>query len=306
MGHHNKCEKKANMYETICRECDLRKLKKSIKEAGLKPEVKCSCPITVFGPTDKAFKNFVPSDTCGDLEEILKYHIVPLYLKSCKLKNDTKYPTLRVKEGFDTVEEVRVNVYKCPTFKNVITVNGAKVVEADIKAKNGVLHKIDQVLCPPAGTIVEIALSNPDFSVLVELVLAADPAVLAAISNPDANLTLFAPTNAAFQSLATELGLTLQELADFLKANPDVLTQVLLYHTLGQTVFSAALRKGLTKDIATLSSLSDNTIDICKKCDNIKVIDNLNRKSEVVGADILAVNGVIHVINKVLLPISVV
>lgn len=300
MGKHYHCkDKKKNMYKTICRECDLSTLKASIKEAGLKEAIETLCPITVFGPTNKAFKSFVPSETCGDLDQILLYHVVPQCLKSCKLKNDTKYPTLR--DG----EEVRVNVYERPLFKNVITVNGAKVVEADIKAKNGILHKINQVLCPPAGTIVEIAIADPDtFSVLVELVLAADPVVLEAISDPNSNLTLFAPTNQAFEALAAELGLTLQELIDFLKANQELLTQVLLYHVLGQTVFSAALKKGLTWDIPTLSSLEDNTIDICRRCDKIVVIDNLKRKSKVIAADVLAVNGVIHVIDQVLLPVS--
>ena len=279
-----------DMFCLICSQCDLRDLKKALREAGLAEAVATLDPITVFGPTNKAFKSFSSGPTCGTLSEVLLYHVVNQKLKSCQLKNDTLYPTLR--EG----KSVRVNVYERPIFRDVITVNGAEVVEADLKACNGVLHKIDQVLCPPAGNIVEIAQSVPDLSILVELVVAAG--LVDALANPDANLTVFAPTNAAFTALLAETGLTL----DQIKASP-ALAQVLLYHVLGQTVFSAALKSGLTWGIETLQG---ETVDICNKCDKIVVRDQLHRKSKVVQKDVLATNGVVHVVDRVLLPFSLV
>jgi len=289
------------MYKTIRKQCDLHDLTKALNEAGLREAVATLDPITVFGPTDCAFSKFNPGPTCGNLDEILLYHVVNQRLPASKLENDKLYPTLR--EG----AKVRANVYSCPTFKDVITINGAKVVEANIKASNGVLHKIDKVLCPPAGTLLELAASTPSLSILAAAVGAADPVVAAALNNPALSLTLFAPDNKAFENLADELGVSLDELLAFLldPANKQVLTDILLYHVLSEdvgTVFSAALRKK-TRDVPTL--LSGKTVDIKKKRKDIYVIDELHRYSKVVGKDNLATNGVAHIIDEVLLPFSV-
>lgn len=277
------------MFSVIKCECDLSDLKKALCEAGLAEAIATQDPITVFGPTNKAFRNFNPGPDCDFLPDVLLYHVVPEKLTSCKLQKQGQnqlYPTLL--DG----QSVRVNVYERPIFRNVITVNGAEVVEADLKACNGVLHKIDQVLCPPAGNIVELAQMSPDLSILVELVVAAG--LVDALSDPNAALTVFAPTDQAFMDLLAETGLTL----DQIKASP-ALSQVLLYHVLGQVVFSAALKPGLTWGIPTLEG---ETIDICNKCQKLLIRDQLDRKSRVITKDILASNGVIHVIDKVLLP----
>jgi len=281
------------MYETISNMCDLRELTNAVDSAGLQEAVATLDPITLFGPTNEAFCNFTPGETCGELTDILLYHVVPAAVMSGDLVNDTLVPTAR--EG----AMVRTNVYNCPTFNDVITINGAEVVKADIEATNGVLHKINKVLCPPAGTILDLAVGNPDFSILVQAVLAADPAVAEALGNPDLSLTLFAPNNAAFVSLLEETGLTLEEVL----ALPN-LTNILLYHVLGLslgTVFSAAIKYCSTPNVPTF--LEGKTIDLFRDCcDDIQITDQLNRVSNVVGADVLASNGVVHVIDKVILP----
>ena len=182
-------------------------------------------------------------------------------------------------------------MYSCPTFNDVITVNGTIVVEADIKATNGVLHKIKRVLCPPAGNVAEIAVSNPDFSILVEALVAADLVDAVATTDP---ITVFAPTNEAFEALLVELGITKEELL-----SSSDLPNILLYHVLGQTVFSPAIKCGKTKGIPTLNN--GETIDL-KRCKNICIRDKQGRLSKVVLPDVLAENGVIHAIDKVLLP----
>lgn len=284
MGRHLK-----NMFKTISRQCDLQALKNAIVSQNLESAIATSDPITVFGPIDKAFENFVPGPTCGDLTQILLYHVVPQYLPSrkfCKNNADNLYPTLR------TGKSVRVNVYSCPTFNNVTTVNGVKIVEEDIYACNGVLHKIKKVLCPPSGTIAQVVSSNPDFSILLEAVVKAG--LVPALSDPAAKLTVFAPTNAAFEALLVELGITKEQLL-----NLPNLQAILLYHVLGQVVFSAAIKNGKTKDIPTLNG---KTIDLKRKCSKLDVIDQQGRRAKVIGVDILAENGAIHVIDKVLLP----
>jgi len=279
------CHKK-NMFKTISRECDLQALKDAIVSQGLEEAIATLDPITVFGPTNKAFKKFEGCDQVEDLTQLLLYHVVPEYLKSSDFtKSDQKYKTL-----FDD-KEVRVNVYSCPTFNDVITVNGSVVVEADIKATNGVLHKIKRVLCPPAGNVAEVAVSNPDFSILVEALVAADLVDAVATTDP---ITVFAPTNQAFQDLLVELGITKEELL----SRPD-LPDILLYHVLGQAVFSPAIKCGKTKGIPTLNN--GETIDL-KRCKNICIRDKQGRLSKVILPDVLAENGVIHAIDKVLLP----
>jgi len=276
-----------NMFKTISRQCDLQALKDAIVSQNLEEAIATTPDITVFGPVDKAFKNFVPGPTCGDdLKQILLYHVVPQLLPSDKFVNDTLYPTLR--EG----KSLRVNVYSCPTFNNVTTVNGVKIVEEDIYATNGVLHKIKKVLCPPSGNVAEVVASNPEFSILLTAVVKAG--LVEALSDPSANLTVFAPTNAAFEALLVELGITLEQLLEL----PN-LSEILLYHVLGQVVFSAAIKNGKTKDIPTLDN--GKTIDLKRKCGKIYVVDQQDRTAKVVGADVLAENGVVHAIDKVLL-----
>lgn len=277
---------KKNMFKTISRECDLQALKDAIVSQGLEEAIATLDPITVFGPTNKAFKKFEGCDQVEDLTQLLLYHVVRKYLKSSDFtKQDQKYKTM-----LDD-KEIRVNVYSCPTFNDVITVNGSVVVDADIKATNGVLHKIKRVLCPPAGNVAEIAVSNPDFSILVEALVAAD--LVDTVATTDA-ITVFAPTNEAFQDLLVELGITKEELL----SSPD-LADILLYHVLGQTVFSPAIKCGKTKGIPTLNN--GETIDL-KRCKNICIRDKQGRLSKVILPDVLAENGVIHAIDKVLLP----
>jgi len=285
------CKCKKNVYERVKCEKNLSTLKSAIdSEPAIKTALETADPVTLFAPTNKAFEKF---EGCGELSlaEILSYHAVPQYLPSCKLENDKLYDTLLPET------KVRVNVYQRPIFKNVITVNGAKVKEADLKAKNGVVHKIKKVLCPPSKNILELALETPELSTLVVAVQAASPAIADALANADP-LTVFAPTNEAFEKLDKSLQKCGSSLAELLQ-NQALLDQVLLYHVLGQSVFSAALKKGLTWGIETLQG---KTLDIKRKCEDIEIIDQLHKKSKVVTADILATNGVVHLIDRVLLP----
>ena len=304
--HQENHDCKRNMYKTIRRECDLRSLTKAINEAGLREAVETLDPITVFGPTDCAFSKFEGGETCGDLDQILLYHVVNQKLYAGDLGNDKLYETLRDGDEPGSKLTIRANVYSKPTFKNVITINGAKVVEDNIKATNGVLHKINKVLCPPAGTLLELAINTPTLSILVAAVQAADPIVADVLGNAEISLTLFAPDNDAFARLASELGITLDELLEFLLApeNQQVLTEILLYHVLSDnigTVFSAALRKR-TENVPT--ALPEKTVDIKKKCGKILLRDELDRMAKVISKDNLATNGVAHIIDNVLLPFN--
>jgi transforming growth factor-beta-induced protein len=140
-------------------------------------------------------------------------------------------------------------------------------------------------------TIVEIAGGNPDFSTLVAAVTAADPAIAEALSG-EGPLTVFAPTNAAFDALLASLDMT----ADELLANTELLNQVLLYHVVSGSVLAA--------DVVGLDGQSVPTL-LEGESIAISVVDGgvvLNDSVNVVTTDILASNGVVHVIDAVLIP----
>lgn len=146
---------------------------------------------------------------------------------------------------------------------------------------------------PVSNTIVDIAVSDANFSILVDAVTRAG--LVGALSNPSADLTVFAPTNAAFQSLLTELGYA------SLDAVPtDALKNILLYHVIGEEAFSSSLSTGY------YSSLSPGPADGLTVSMYIdKAALKINNRAAIIQADIMADNGVIHVIDKVILPLSV-
>jgi transforming growth factor-beta-induced protein len=167
-------------------------------------------------------------------------------------------------------------------------VNESNVILADIKAFNGVIHAIDKVMFPPAKNLVELALSyDPEFSILVAAVQKAGLVETLATGGP---FTVFAPTNDAFVALLGELGASSLDDIDV-----QTLTNVLLYHVVSGRVYSSDLISG---PVETLNGTFN--IDLS----TLKITDARGRESGLVPSllNVQANNGVIHVINKVILP----
>ncbi|QCK16556.1 fasciclin domain-containing protein [Mangrovivirga cuniculi] len=235
--------------------------------------------ITVFAPTDEAFAKLGLNPTnIGDvpnLKDILLYHVIGGKVYSSDLTYGC-FPTL-------SGEEVRVDLTEG------VFINDAQVIKADVKAFNGVFHIIDNVIFPPDKNIVELAMSNPDFSILVDAVTRVG--LDGALSGED-NLTVFAPTNAAFLDLLGELGYgSLDEIDD------ETLTAVLLYHVVGGKICSNELTD--EQMVPTLNGDSF-TVDL----DNLTLTDVNGRESNLVlpQLNLQATNGVVHVIDRVILP----
>ena len=156
----------------------------------------------------------------------------------------------------------------------------ANITSTDVMASNGLIHVIDKVLLPPDKNIVQTAQALPQFSILVEAVLAANLQGALSAAGP---LTVFAPTNDAFAALLTELGMTKAQLL----ANTPLLTKVL---TVAGKVMAKDVKAGKVKTVQgselTLSTTGGVMVDGAK----------------VIAADIVADNGVIHVIDSVVLP----
>jgi len=261
-------------------------LVKLVTDAGLASTLATGGPFTVFGPTDAAFAK-LPEEILRKLTndkkllaDVLEYHVVSGKVYSSSLKNELLAPSLLKVEG--KVEDIRINIYGGG---KVITADGSPVVMADQNATNGVIHVVNRVLFPiPVMNIPEeVTRMKERFSDLLGAVVKANLAGTLA-GGP---FTLFAPTNAAFAKIPPA---TLNKLL----ANVTALTDVLTYHVVSGTVFSAGLVDG--EQPTTVEGKQ-----ITVKIDNSGVMIN-NAKVE--EADLACTNGVIHVIDSVLLPPS--
>ena len=237
---------------------------------------------TLFAPTDEAFiaaglsaakVTQLPEDA---LSAILLYHVIGMKVPAAAVPAAAGVATLNGKQ-----------VYVRSSAKGVF-VNLAQVTVADVMAKNGVVHVINQVLMPPTKTIVETAMGNPAFSTLVAAVVKA-PVVAGILSGPGA-YTVFAPTNAGFEAEgitpAVIAGLTAQDL-----------TPVLGYHAINAPVFSIDLVNGM---MPTMLLSGKTTITLTSGA-QIKGNGN-SMASNIAPTDIICTNGIIHVIDRVLLP----
>ena len=148
----------------------------------------------------------------------------------------------------------------------------------------------DDHVAAPAKNIVELAQATPDLSILVEAVVAAGLVATLSGAGP---FTVFAPTNAAFASLLGELGVTKEALL----ADKTLLTAVLTYHVLGSKVESSQIPLGAAIKTVQGANLTINSAGM-----GLAITDGRGRKANIVTANIQASNGVVHLIDKVILP----
>jgi len=160
----------------------------------------------------------------------------------------------------------------------------ASVTSADVAADNGVIHIIDKVIIPPTVDVVGTATANGNFKTLAEALTKAN---LVATLQGAGPFTVFAPTDDAFAGALTALKITKAELLE-----RSDLADILKYHVLSGKILSKDL-----KDTQTVNTLLEREVTITKSSMGVKFAD-----AAVSGADVMASNGVIHVIDKVVLP----
>jgi uncharacterized surface protein with fasciclin (FAS1) repeats len=250
-------------------------------------------PYTVFAPTNDAFVAFLkttPYATLNDvpksvLTEILLNHVVSGKVKSTDLK--TGYVKTLAKSATSGMNTMSMYV----DLTSGVKLNGvAKVTIADVMASNGVIHVVDKVIGLP--TIVTHATANPNFTSLVGALTGAGQPDFVSILSGTGPFTVFAPTNAAFTALNTELAPG--GISGVSAAN---LTKVLQYHVANGNVLAASLTEG--QMVTTLQAQQKFTILLTG---GAKIKDVNNRMSNIVATDVQCSNGVIHVLDKVLLP----
>ena len=275
--------------------------------------------LTVFAPTDAAFAALAEAlgeDAFNEilseagrprLNEILLYHVVGGRIGSADVvaalsaaeADDMGHVSLPVLtasgQAFDIAGAMGADGLDLAAGITIAEANLALDM-VDIEASNGIIHVIDAVIVPELRTIADIVVElagadEPEFSTLLEAVGAADPSVLALLSDPAADLTVFAPVDAAFAAV--------EGLGDIV-ADTALLTAVLQYHVLPGAVYSfqlGALVDDMGQATVAMASGAEATISLS---DMGAMIDGANILLDLV--DIEASNGVIHVIDAVIVP----
>ena len=246
---------------------------------------------TVFAPTDDAFSKLPASTldslTSEQLSNILLYHVLP-----GEVLADGAITVAQSMENMITM--ANGDKASLSFVDSMLFVNGSKVSTADVMADNGVIHVLDNVLLPPAEmttpsqNIVEVAVADPDnFSTLVTALTATD--LVTTLSDEDAMFTVFAPTNAAFAAVDPDA-------LSALLADTDALTNVLLTHVVGGATLSSL--DAYAANGKMLTTASGTAIDVAIDAETgMLIIGGAN----VVISDIYTTNGVIHVIDSVIL-----
>ncbi len=291
----------ADIVDTAVAAGDFGTLVAAVQAAGLVDTLKGEGPFTVFAPTDEAFAKLpagtvdaLLADPEGALTQILLYHVVPGKVLSSDLSDGLEAATVQGENVKFTLGDGKA------------LVNDANIVAPDIETSNGVIHVIDSVILPPsvaaasaeatpeataeataeaapAADIVDTAVAAGSFNTLVAAVQAAG---LVDTLKGEGPFTVFAPTDEAFAKLPAGT-------VDALLADPEGdLTQILLYHVLSGKVLAADVKDGLEA-----TTVQGKPVKFSIKDGKPYIND-----AQIVTTDIETSNGVIHVIDSVILP----
>ncbi len=274
----------------------------AVQQAELVDALKAEGPYTVFAPTDDAFAALLEEtemsaeDLLGaeNLADILLYHVVEGEFNAeavIELVGDADYVLVDTLAGIPVKVSVDMgNVY----------INDAMVVLPDVEASNGVIHVVDSVIMPPSKTITDVVVESAgmeegaEFTVLLAAVSQAELAETLAGEGP---FTVFAPTDAAFAAALEALNITAEDLL----ASED-LNGILLYHVVGgeEALYSNDVTAALAEageEGLMVETMNGASFTVTADEDGIYVDG-----AKIIMTDILASNGVIHVIDAVILP----
>ncbi len=282
-------------YELVSSDSNLSSLKAAIDKAGLSATLNQSGTFTLFAPTNAAFATFLQANGYASLNDVptdalktlLMNHVLNSEVKAAAIS--TGYVSTLAMGSASSTRPISMFI----NTNGGVKINGvSNVVATDIDANNGVIHKVDAVIGLP--TIVTHATANPQFTSLVSALTRSDMPNFVGILSGTANspFTVFAPTNSAFSSLLTEIG------AANLAAIPKTtLENTLKYHVVtGANVGSNNLTNNMMVPTFQGGSFKITTTG------GAKITDNNNRVSNIIVTDVQCSNGIIHAIDKVLLP----
>jgi transforming growth factor-beta-induced protein len=254
---------------------------------------------TLFAPTNDAFTaaGITTLPARATLDAVLAYHVIDSEVMASQLPSGTA-------PSNNAITTLGGVFYLSNRGSNGVFINGrTRVIATDILADNGVVHVIDRTLLPPSQTIARIATalstasSGAEFTQLVAALVRV-PALLAAASAPSSNITVLAPTDAAFSSLYTALGVS-----GINDINISTLTAVLQHHIISSPttatgrVFSSDL---VTGGVPTLNGNISISATAATVTSGNGTVANISTNAALIN--VLGTNGVIHTIDKVLLP----
>lgn len=270
----------ADIVDTAVAAGSFKTLAAALDAAGLIEALKGEGPFTVFAPTDEAFarlpegtvQNLLKPENRDQLVAILTYHVVPGKVMAGQVVN---------LNGAVSLNGQRIDIVAAD---GKVKVDNAQVVQTDIACSNGVIHVIDNVILPASDNIPTTAANASQFKTLLTAVKAAG---LADVLSGEGPFTVFAPTDDAFAKLPEGTVASLLE-----PENRDQLVAILKYHVVSGRVYSEqAVEAGKAK------TLEGRPVRI-QVMDGKAMVNNAG----LVATDIDASNGVIHVIDTVLLP----
>ncbi|MFC4815585.1 MULTISPECIES: fasciclin domain-containing protein [unclassified Flavobacterium] len=271
---------------------ELSSLVTALNKTGLTTTLSESGSFTVFAPTNAAFATFLSENGYANLDavpvnalkEILLNHVISGSFQSSSLT--TGYVKTLAKGSASTTNTLSMFI----NTSSGVKINGiATVTTANIIANNGIIHIVDKVIGLP--TIVTHATANPNFSSLVNALTAEGQPDFVNILSSNETFTVFAPTNDAFTSLDSELAPS--GIAGVSSGN---LTKVLKYHVVnGANVISSSLTNGQVVNTYVNQTFTVNLTPA-------RITDANARVSNITAVDVQCSNGIIHVLDKVLLP----
>lgn len=284
-----------NIVQTAQATADLSSLVAALSRAGLVDALNADGPFTVFAPTNAAFSTFLSANGFASLEDVpvnvlqqvLLNHVVSGEIRAANIPAESYQKTLATFGNTSSNLSILVK-----SNASGVSINkSVNVVTPDVLASNGVVHIVDAVIALP--TVVNHALNNDNFTILVSALtrpsLGVDYVGILSGAGP---FTVFAPTNAAFAALLTELNLTSLDQVD-----DATLNAVLQYHVVaGANVLASQLTNG---QVVTTFQTGTFTIDLTS---GAKIVDARNRTSNIIITDVQGSNGVVHAIDKVILP----
>jgi transforming growth factor-beta-induced protein len=252
----------------------------AVKAAGLVDTLKGKGPFTVFAPTDEAFaklpkgtvESLLKPENKAKLQSILTYHVVPGKVMASDVVKLT---------GAVTVQGQKIDI---ATADGKVTVDSANVVKTDIVCSNGVIHVIDSVILPADKDIVDTAVAAGSFKTLAAALTAAG---LVDTLKSEGPFTVFAPTDEAFAKLPEG---TVENLLK--PENKEKLIAVLTYHVVPGKVMASDVVK-----LKSAKTVNGKAVKIAVEEGSVSV-----DAAKVVATDIETSNGVIHVIDSVILP----
>lgn len=273
----------------IASRSDLTLMDLSVQKSGLSSKLdSAAASLTLFAPTNEAFAaskmdaTLINSLSSDQLKDIVLYHTIDVKYLASELPDGPNAKVTTASGDSVFVTKNSAGVY----------INGIKVQTANIVASNGVLHIISKVLIPPVGNLVEAVRADTTLTYLAAAVVRASQGNInvAAILSSGGIYTVFAPTNQAFRDAG------FATVIDINAADPNVLASILTYHVLAGRVFSSDLTEG-----AQPTTLAGGTLTISLvNGPSVKGSGNPS-PSNIIGTNIMGSNGVIHVIDRVLL-----